>query len=186
MTPRTLRTFSAPALGLLMVLPLGCGTNQTGGSSALTQAAQDSRLAAPNTSWTRRFDQAQIDAVYTSEVNQGKPVSKPPVYAFYDNQNQAPELAREFGPFNRAATLQAYINLDQDPLFLAPTRWIVAMEAISGWTKIRNAKGEAIFKEASSVAVERRRRLVGPALLVAGGHVSRRSGSAMPILAPEC
>lgn len=148
---RTQHSICALALGHFLALSAGCGSNHRSGAEALTQASQDNRLAAPNTAWTRRFDQGQIDAVYSSEVNQGKPVSKPPVYVFFDNQNQAPDLAREFGPFNRAATLQAYINLDQDPLFLAPTRWIVAMEAISGWTKIRNTNGEAIFKEAYSI-----------------------------------
>lgn len=140
----------AAAAGLLLAAA-GCGAPDSQLSELSSTTKGKPSLSAAPSDWSRRFVQAQIDAVYSEEVDRGKPVSRPPVFAFYDNQNQAPDLAREMGPFNRAAELRAYINLNQDPLFLAPTRWVVAMEAVSGWSKMRNAKGEPVFREAVTI-----------------------------------
>jgi hypothetical protein len=150
--------------GLALVLPLGCGHEdpQTsarlkGTGSSLLGTNELTSTPDSSGSWSRRFTPEQINAVYSEDLEQGKPVNRPPLFSFFESQDQAPELAQEFGSFNRAAEIRSYLNLNQDPLFLAPTRWAVAMESVAGWTKIRNAKGEAMFRDAHSIDASGRR-----------------------------
>lgn len=144
-----LRAALGAGIAASSLLFVGCG----GISDSGLTAAQDisSSSTADPTPYAKRFNAKQIADTYTNEVRNGVPVNREPLYEFYNQATQAPALAQEFGDFNSASVVHSYMNLNQDPMFLPPTRFVVSLESVSSWTKITDAKGVQIFKEAYTI-----------------------------------
>lgn len=134
---RTRKMVKGQTAGSLIVCLslLGCGSH-------LPISDFESTGSAP---YQKRFTDEDIAAVYSEETN---PQSPKTITRHFDQTSQAPDLAEEFGNFNVATEVKGYLFLNQDPTFLAPARYIVAMEAVSGWTKIVNRDGTPLFTDA--------------------------------------
>jgi hypothetical protein len=144
-----LRAAIGAGIAASSMLVVGCGGISDSGLTA--EKGISNQGTAEPTPYAKRFDAKQIAATYTNEVRNGVPVNRAPLYDYYTQATQAPDLAREFGDFNSASVVHSYMNLNMDPLFLPPTRFVIALEAISSWTKIKDATGAQIFKEAYTI-----------------------------------
>jgi hypothetical protein len=144
-----LRAAIGAGIAASSMLVVGCGGISDSGVTA--EKSISSQGTADPTPYARRFDAKQIAATYTNEARNGVPVNRPPLYEYFTQATQAPDLAREFGDFNSASVVRSYLNLNQDPMYLPPTRFVIALESVSSWTKIKDATGAQIFKEAYSI-----------------------------------